>query len=178
MTGKDGKQREAVLSVRHSPFVCNAPYRNGSKLAPIPLWVVETKEENPPVGEEEICWHLLCSQEINSAEDAKKIIAYYCFRWLIERFHYVLKQARKVEELQISTVEALKNAIVLQSWLACRILTLCYQARTDGNVDLEQTQFEAQDDEIAYQYITKVIDRVCKPYPMEKCTKLRCFSNE
>ena len=62
----------------------------------------------------------------------------------------MLKQARKVEELQISTVEALKNAIVLQSWLACRILTLCYQARTDGDVDLEQTQFEAQDDEIAY----------------------------
>jgi hypothetical protein len=98
----------------------------------------------------------LCSQEIKSAEDAKKMIAYYCFRWLIESFTYALKQARKVDELQISTVEALKNAIVLQSWLACKILTLCYQTRTDGDVDLEKTQFEAQDYEIAYQYVTKV----------------------
>jgi hypothetical protein len=148
---KDGSKREAVLAVRYSPFVCNAPYRKGSKLTTIPLWVVETKEENPPVGEEEICWRLLCSQEINSAEDAKKMIGYYCFRWLIERFHYVLKQARKVEELQISSVEALKNAIVLQSWLACKMLTLCYQARTDGDTPLEKTQFEEQDYEIAYQ---------------------------
>jgi hypothetical protein len=99
VVGKDGSHREAVLSVRYSPFICNAPYRKGNKLAPIPLWVVETKEANPPVGEQEICWRLLCSQEINTAQDAKKMIAYYCFRWLIERFHYVLKQARKVEEL-------------------------------------------------------------------------------
>jgi hypothetical protein len=156
VVNKDGTKREAVLAVRYTSFVCNAPYRQGSKLAAIPLWVVETKEENPPVGEEEICWRLLCSQEINTAEDAKKVIGYYCFRWLIERFHYVLKQARKVEELQISSVAALKNAIVLQSWLACKILTLCYQARTDGDIDLEKTQFEAQDYEIAYQYATKV----------------------
>jgi hypothetical protein len=43
-----------ILGLQYSPFVCHAPYRKGSKLAPIPLWVVETKEENPPVGEEEI----------------------------------------------------------------------------------------------------------------------------
>jgi hypothetical protein len=35
--GKDGSKREAVLAVRYSPFVCHAPYRKGSKLAPIPL---------------------------------------------------------------------------------------------------------------------------------------------
>ena len=156
VVSKEGSKREAILSVRYSPFICNAPYRKETKLSPIPLWVVETKEENPPAGEEEICWRLLCSQEINNAEDAKKMIAYYCLRWLIERFHYVLKQARKVEDLQISSVEALKNAIVLQSWLACKILTLCYQARTEGDIELEKTQFEVQDYEIAYQYVTKV----------------------
>ncbi len=92
------------------------------------------------------------------------MIQYYCFRWLIERFHYVLKQTRKIENLQIVNSSALKNAIILQSWLACRICSLCYEARVNGEQPLQNTQFEEQDYNIAYQYLTTIKkNKITKP---------------
>jgi hypothetical protein len=51
---KEGKKRKANLSVRYTAFVGRAPYRKEGKLACIPVWVIEVKEENPPVGEQGI----------------------------------------------------------------------------------------------------------------------------
>lgn len=48
---------------------------------------------------------------VESPQMAKKIIGYYTLRWVIERFHYMLKQGKKVEKLQIVQPQALQNAI-------------------------------------------------------------------
>ncbi|MEA5261064.1 IS4 family transposase [Arcicella aquatica] len=153
---RQGHKRMARLWVRYSPFVSNAPYRkNGAKLS-ARVWVIETKEENPPQGQEPISWRLLCSQAVEDAQTARKMIGYYAHRWGIERFHYVLKQGRKIEDLQIEHEEALKKAIILQSWIALKVCTLCYDIRSNPEESIAKVGFDKQDYELAYQYLTVI----------------------
>lgn len=154
VSNKKGEVRQAALCVRYCPLTCQPPYRKDKKLPPVSLWVVEAKEENPPAGVAGLCWRLLCSMPIDSIETAKKMIAYYTLRWLIERFHYVLKQGRKVEDLQIQTQAALKNAIVLQSWIAIQICALSYESRSHPDKSLQEVGFEKQDYQLVYDYLT------------------------
>ena len=88
-------------------------------------------------------------------------------RWVIERFHYVLKQGNKVEDLQIQEPEALKNAIILQSWTALKVCAFAYQNKTAPATTLEDMGYEQQDYQIAYVYvkakINKKIIKIDKP---------------
>ena len=156
VTDSLGKKRVADLWVRWGCFVGKPPYRKGGKLPAIPLWVVETKEPNPPAGEEPICWRLLCSQAIDSAEMAQQMIQYYEKRWSIERFHYVLKQGRKVEDLQMVEENALKNAIIIQSWMAVKICELQYLANTQPQATLEDSGFDKNDYLLIWLYLTQI----------------------
>lgn len=38
----------------------------------------------------------------------KKYVQWYCYRWLIERYHYVLKSGCGIEKLQLETVQRLE----------------------------------------------------------------------
>lgn len=152
---KNGPTRKAHLSVRYRKVVIKAPYRQGKQLADQPLWIVETKEENPPEGHKGICWRLLTSLEVEGDEQARRVIGYYMLRWLIERFHYVLKQCRKVEDLQIKREGALKNAIILQSWISVKVCNMAYLSRVAPQKDLQGAGFSEQDYLIAYTYLKK-----------------------
>jgi hypothetical protein len=155
-----GVKRIAHLSVRYCPVVLRPPYRKEKKIKPQPVYLVETKEENPPKGCKAICWRLLTSLKVEDDLTAKKIIDYYVLRWIIERFHHVLKQGRKVENLQIENAEALKNAIVLQSWIALKVALLSYQARFNPDLPLEEKEgFTAEDYNMLATYVKNKYDK-------------------
>ena len=40
-----------------------------------------------------------------------ELIEFYGKRWIIERFHYVLKTGLQIEKIQIDAFERLKNAL-------------------------------------------------------------------
>lgn len=148
-------QRIALMEVRYKEVEIKASYRKDKSIFPQTLWILETQEVNPPQGEDPIHWRLLTSMPITNPDIAGQIIQYYVLRWVIERFHYVLKQGVLVQDLQIQTKEALQNAIILKSWAALDVLTLAYMPKTNNNITLQQAGFCQKDYDIAYEFAKK-----------------------
>jgi hypothetical protein len=61
--------------------------------------------------------------------DAVQAVAWYALRWLVERYHYVLKSGCRIEQLQLETVERLERALATDAVVAWRMLWLRYEAR-------------------------------------------------
>ena len=68
-------------------------------------------EESPPSGVTPIQWLLLTTLEVNNFNEAICRIRWYTYRWLIERYHYVLKSGCRIEQLQLKNAERIKKAL-------------------------------------------------------------------
>lgn len=127
----DQPTRKASLTVRHGSFTFPPP-SNRPKTATkkeITLNVISAKEDNPPTGKTPINWLLLTTLEVKNFEQAIRCIVWYTYRWLIERYHYVLKSGCRIEHLQLETAERIKKALATYTIVAWRLLWLTYQAR-------------------------------------------------
>lgn len=91
-------------------------------------------EPAPPPDTEALGWLLLTSLPVATPEDALRIVTWYGYRWLIERYHVVLKTGCRIEERQFHTAERLTTALALYSLIACQLLRLTYQARATPDV--------------------------------------------
>ncbi|MEM9685665.1 MAG: IS4 family transposase [Bacteroidota bacterium] len=69
-------------------------------------------------------WKLLTTLEIKTVAEALQCVKWYTYRWLIERFHYVLKSGTKIEQLQLKQANSLQKTIALYSIAAFRIMQL------------------------------------------------------
>jgi len=58
-----------------------------------------------------------------------KIVDYYTKRWIIERFHYILKSGCNIEKLKLRELSRIEKAIHLYSISAIQILYLTYSKR-------------------------------------------------
>ena len=67
--------------------------------APVELWVVHVREEQPPPGAEPLEWFLLTTLRVTSTADATRILQWYARRWRIEEYFRVLKSGCKVERV-------------------------------------------------------------------------------
>jgi transposase len=97
------------------------------------------KEEHPPQGIEGIEWFLMTNEEMNSFEAAYEMVGYYIQRWKIERFHYVLKNGCKIEELQERNMKKMKAFILMYSVIAVFIMNLMYMGTNTYRVALYNT---------------------------------------
>jgi hypothetical protein len=86
----------------------------------------------------------LTTLEVKDLNDVLKYIKWYTHRWLIERFHYVLKSGTKIEELQLKQASSLQKAIALYSIAGFRIMQLVYQSRTHPEASCELVLTKAQ----------------------------------
>jgi len=125
-------QRQATLTVRFATLEIQPPrhHLQRAKLSPVTLQVVLATESNPPKDTTPICWLLLTTLPVNSFDEAVQCIRWYSFRWLIERYHYVLKSGCHLEQLQLETRERIECALATYSIVAWRLLWLTYQARS------------------------------------------------
>jgi hypothetical protein len=129
-------ERVAKVELRYATLVLRPP-KNRPKSAEImpldsqQLQVVEVREIDPPPDvKKPIRWILLTTLPVNNLDDAYRIVRFYTYRWLVERFHYVLKNGGcHFEESQLRTVEALHRLLGICSRVAWRLLWLTYQAR-------------------------------------------------
>jgi hypothetical protein len=68
-------------------------------------------------------------------------------RWLIERYHYVLKSCCGLEQLQLETYDRIIRALATYSIVAWRLLWLTYESRVNGqqpcNTVLEAHEWQA-----------------------------------
>jgi hypothetical protein len=99
------------------------------KLRPVQAGVVLVDEVDVPEGVKPVRWLLLTSLLVETAEQALACVGYYRLRWLIERYHYVLKSGCGVEKLQLETAERLHRALAVYSEVAWRLLWLTYEVR-------------------------------------------------
>ncbi len=90
-------------------------------------------EAQPPTNEPVVHWLLYTTLPLNTVDDALTTIRYYTYRWLIERFHFVLKSGCQVEERQLQTEPRLERLLAVFSLVAWSLLCLTYQARLTPN---------------------------------------------
>jgi hypothetical protein len=55
-------------------------------------------------------WWLVTSLPIPTTADAERVVRYYALRWLVERYHFVMKSGCRVEQLQLQTAERRSRA--------------------------------------------------------------------
>jgi hypothetical protein len=99
------------------------------RLRPVRVGVVLATEVDPPAGAEPVRWLLLTSLPVETPEQVLTCLAYYRLRWLVERYHFVLKSGCEVERLQLETAERLERALAVYAGVAWRLLWLTYEAR-------------------------------------------------
>lgn len=139
--------RTAILEVRWCSVVLRPPKRNQAaisqwwaahpateQLSPAPLkplrvGAILVSEAQPPVGQQPVSWLLLTNLPLGSLERVIACIEYYRLRWLVERYHFVLKSGCRIEHLQLEEVERLQRALAVYVGVAWRLLWLTYEAR-------------------------------------------------
>lgn len=123
--------RQAKLTLKFTTLDIQVPLHHIAKkqLEPVKLQVVLASEENPPTGVKAISWLLLTTVPVNDFSSAVQCVKWYTSRWLIERYHYVLKSGCGIEKLQLETAKRMNMALATYSIVAWRLLWLTYEAR-------------------------------------------------
>lgn len=133
---KKRQQRTAQLQVSWGQVVCPPPANK--KGEPLTLWLVKAVEINPPASQEPVAWYLLTTMAVEDQQKALLLLDYYRRRWVIERWHLVLKDGLKVERLQFDTFQRLSQAIALLSIVAWQLLWLKHLAQQSPELEADQ----------------------------------------
>jgi hypothetical protein len=152
------QSREAEVGVRAAGVTLRPPERKDRKLPPVALNVVLVSEINPPPGEEPVEWMLLTSLPIDTLEQVRQIIQYYCVRWMIEIFFRVLKSGCRVEERLFEYMDRLLTCMAVYVIVAWRTLYVCRLGRSCPEIDCE-TVFEPAE----WKSVWKVVRREDPP---------------
>lgn len=123
------KPRQATLAVRYGSVTLRPPRRGLAAQKPITIQVVDVTEPAPPPGEEGVHWLLLTSLPVGTPEQANEVVRFYTYRWLIERFHYILKSGCKLEESQLREEQRIERLLALYTRVAWRLLWMTYLVR-------------------------------------------------
>ena len=130
------KERTARLEVSWGQVLCPPP--SDKKGEPVALWLVKAVELSPPAGEEPVAWYLLTTVKVEGEATALLLLDYYRRRWVVERWHLVLKDGLKVERLQFDAFRRLANAIALLSIVAWQLLWLKQLAAQSPEAEAEE----------------------------------------
>lgn len=103
-------------------------------LTPLALGVVEVTEDAPPAGVPPLHWRLLTTVPVDTLAACQTVIDGYAKRWLVERFHYVLKSGCRLEHRQLETAAAWQRATLLYSVVAWQLLWLSEIGRQQPEV--------------------------------------------
>jgi Transposase DNA-binding len=156
------KERTATLEVRFCPVELTQHKQIKSKpnRSVVQFYAVQVREIDPPEDiAEPIQWFLLTTLPVTSFEEARQIIGYYVLRWIIERFHYLLKSGRaQVESLQLETAPRLQNAITAYSLATLKVLKIRYWAEKSPQSNIYEAGISPIEYEVLYAYAQKKLD--------------------
>ena len=110
----------------------------------LPVTSILAAERDPPADAEPIRWFLLTTRPIDGPGDATRAAVWYSRRWLIERYHYVLKSGCRVERLQLRTAGRLRRALATYCVVAWQLLWLTYEARNNPDASCDAALPEGQ----------------------------------
>lgn len=130
--GRKARQ-EAKFTVSGGPaLVCRPHGKHGNHGdEPLPLYVVQITEVDPPQGEKAIAWMLLTNEPVGHLADAWRAAGWYEKRWIVEEYHKAKKTGCRIEGMQFTTTARLEPAIALLSVVALTLLNLRDASRRD-----------------------------------------------
>lgn len=160
---KGQSSRIARLCIKYEEVSIKAPSKKEPKA--LKINAIYVKEIEAPEGIDGIEWMLLTTLEITKIEDALKYVRWYSYRWLIERFHYVLKSGCLIEEIQLEEADRLKKALSTYSIIASKILSMTYKARIEAESSVEGI-LEKNEWEILHALVNKTVPK--KPPSMKE----------
>lgn len=152
------ESREANVVVRAARVTLRPPWRADRKLPSITVNVVLVSEANPPPGDQPVEWLLLTSLPVDTVEQVRQIIQYYCVRWMIEIFFRVLKSGCRVEERLFEYMDRLLTCLAVYVIVAWRTLYVCRLGRSCPEMDCEAV-FEPAE----WKSVWKVVHREDPP---------------
>ena len=85
-----------------------------------------------------VCWLLFTTLAVTDLQEALQCVRWYSYRWLIERYHYVLKSGCGLEELQLEEAQRVHRALATYCIVAWRLLWLTYEARQNPDAPCDQ----------------------------------------
>ncbi|MBK5123786.1 IS4 family transposase [Paraburkholderia hospita] len=103
--------------------------------AGVTLTCVEACEVDAPAGVKPVIWRLVTNREAADADALIELVDWYRARWEIEMYFNVLKNACRVEALQLSQMERVEKALALYMVVAWRIARLMRLGRTCPELD-------------------------------------------
>jgi hypothetical protein len=135
--------------VRYRALAMPPPHHHlkRGQLKPLSLWAILVQEEAPSAGVTPIVWLLWTSLPITDLDAALRCVRWYSYRWLIERYHFVLKSGCRLEDLQLAEAARLERALATYCIVAWRLLWLTYEARQNPDTPcdrvLERSEWQA-----------------------------------
>jgi hypothetical protein len=157
---KDRKARTAKLMVKVTKVTCPPTVQKHAKRVDAEMTLIYIKEiEGGGKIKDPIEWYLYTSVEINSLAAAAEMVKYYSLRWIIERFHYVLKSGLRIEKMQFDNFTRTANALKIYSIVGWKLLWLNYVGKAHPQADAAD-YFEALEIEILELFTLKKIKNV------------------
>jgi hypothetical protein len=116
-----GKDQQAVLSVRHATMTVRPPIGKQKKYQHQQLQIIHAQEIGPPEDRAPVFWKLITNLPVETHADAVHKLEWYALRWNIETFFKTLKTGCRIEEIRLTTADRLANCIALCCVVAWRI---------------------------------------------------------
>ena len=129
--------RQAQVEVRAATVTLRPPWRPDRELPPVTVNVVLVREPNPPAGEAPVEWILLTTLPINTREQVRTIVEYYCVRWCIEILFRTLKSGCRIERRRFEHIDRVLPCLGLYLIVAWRTLFVCRMGRSCPDMDCE-----------------------------------------
>jgi hypothetical protein len=164
--------RSATLTLRTTSLELQPPqsHLERERLQPVQVQVSLAQEENPPPTTEPVCWLLLTTLDVSCFEDVVQYLRWYSFRWLVERYHYVLKSGCRLEQLQLETADRIHRALATYTIVAWRLLWITYLARYQPEQPAD-TVLETHEWQALYCTIHKTPRPPDSPPTLHRCVR-------
>jgi hypothetical protein len=129
--------RPAAVAVRAATLTLRPPWRCDRALPAVTVNAVLVHESHPPAGERPVEWILLTTLPIDTPEQARAIVEYYCVRWCIEILFRTLKSGCRIERRRFEHVDRVLPCLALYLIVAWRTLFVCRLGRSCPDLDCE-----------------------------------------
>jgi Transposase DNA-binding/Transposase Tn5 dimerisation domain len=134
---QDRQGRQTTVEVRAATVTLRPPWRCDRQLPAVTVNVVLVREPHPPAGAEPVEWLLLTTLPIDTPEQVRTVVAYYCVRWCVEILFRTLKSGCRVEERRFEHVDRVLPCLALMLIVAWRTLFVCRLSRECPDLDCE-----------------------------------------
>lgn len=143
MAGEPVGQIEFTMSPRHG--VKARPVRQqlwarrveltGGAGEPLIVTSIVALEVGAPAGAKPVQWRLLTNRHADTSDAVVELINWYRARWEIEMLFDILKNACRIESLQLEHIGKLERALAMYLVVAWRIAHLMRLGRTCSNLE-------------------------------------------